>query len=180
VYDEIAFAPRNLGQAERQVETTVKSALGLCDLDYQRLAGRSPFTLSGGEARLIAVAATLATQKKVHIFDEPTVGMDAVNTRKIKELFGKLAGDNTTVIVISHDSDLVYEISDRIYMNLEGRFVTDEKYKLYIHSELFKQAGVDIPSVIKLALQAGQTEKFRSLKINSLDHPICRKAMQNN
>ena len=180
VFDEIAFAPRNLGIPEEMIDEIVTESMELCGLDYERMASRSPFSLSGGEARMAAIASIVSSGKKLMIFDEPTVALDAVYRDKISILLDKLRKMKRAVVVISHDSDFIFENCDRLYLHLSGRFVSDEKYKLYKHSDLFAMAGADVPPVIRLAEKAGQLEKFRSLKINSLSHPLCQKLMKSN
>lgn len=180
VYEEIAFAPRNLGIPEKMIAEIVAESMELCGLDYERMASRSPFSLSGGEARMVAIASIVSSGKKLMIFDEPTVALDATYRDKISTLLDKLRKMKRAVLVVSHDSDFIFENCDRLYLHLDGRFVSDEKYKLYKHSELFNKAGAGIPAVIELAETAGQLEKFRSLKINSLRHPLCQKLMKSN
>ena len=108
VFDDIAFGPRNIGLAKTASETEqiVRNACALIGLDYERFARRSPFTLSGGEARRTALAGVLAMSPQFLLLDEPTAGLDAQGHRFVFKLIDDLCSQGIGVVVVSHEVEL--------------------------------------------------------------------------
>jgi len=106
VEQDVAFGPKNLGVDKDEVEARVKNALTLVGMDYEACKGKSPFDLSGGEKRRVALAGVLAMRPKVLVLDEPTAGLDPEGKREILSLVKKLnVEQGITVIMVSHDAD---------------------------------------------------------------------------
>lgn len=124
VYDEVAFAPRNLGYEEDKVEQSVVEALRAVGLDSAALAGRHPFQLSAGQKRLVALASVLSLKPEMLILDEPTAGLDSAGQAV---LFALLAGLNRraglTVLVCTHHLDAVAALADTVLVLHQGRLV---------------------------------------------------------
>jgi energy-coupling factor transport system ATP-binding protein len=112
VEEDVAFAPRRLGLDEGEVRERVREALGL--LDAGHLAGRSPFALSGGERRRVAIAGVLAMGSEVLVLDEPTAGLDPTARGDLIGLVVRLKASGVTVVIVSHDLDEVAEVADRV------------------------------------------------------------------
>lgn len=119
VEEDVAFAPRRLGLGEEEVRERVRETLGL--LGVGRLAGRSPFALSGGERRRVAMAGVLAMGPEVLVLDEPTAGLDPAARGDLLELVARLRASGISVVFVSHDLDEVAEISDRVCVIEDGR-----------------------------------------------------------
>ena len=117
VEEDVAFAPRRLGLGADEVRERVRETLGL--LDAGHLAARSPFALSGGERRRVAIAGVLAMGPEVLVLDEPTAGLDPTARADLMDLIRRLKASGVTVVFVSHDLDEVAEVVDRACV-LEG------------------------------------------------------------
>lgn len=122
VADELAFAPRNLGCDEGEVDARVRRAADLVGLPSD-LMDRYPFELSGGQARRVAVASVLSLGARVYLLDEPTAGLDAAGRFAMHELARTLAGEGLAVAVISHDIEEWLAVADRVVLMSAGRVV---------------------------------------------------------
>jgi energy-coupling factor transport system ATP-binding protein len=119
VEEDVAFAPRRLGLDEDEVRERVRESLGL--LGVRDLAGRSPFALSGGEKRRVAIAGVLAMGPEVLILDEPTAGLDPATRGELLALIRHLRDAGVSVVLVSHDLDEVAEVADRVCALHDGR-----------------------------------------------------------
>lgn len=124
VYDDIAFGPRNLGFSQAEVEARVEKACELVGLD-KKLLPRSPFELSGGQVRRVAIAGILAIQPKVLILDEPTAGLDPKGRMEILDNIKQLHETGMTVILVSHNMDDVARLCERVMVLEKGTLVFD-------------------------------------------------------
>ncbi len=120
VYEEIAFAPRNWGVPESEVKGRVHEAVAAAGLD-ENLLERSPFQLSGGEKRKVAIASVLSSEPDYLVLDEPTAGLDSFSRREITELLSRLKGKGMGILLITHDLDLALSRSDAILVLDGGR-----------------------------------------------------------
>ena len=119
-------------------------------LSTDSIGGKSPFHLSGGQQRLVALASVLVTNPEVLILDEPTVGSDAQARRRISEIITSLKSDGRTVIIISHDIDFIAPLVDRVVILRDGRIFSDDKaLDTFSNPELLHNAGLEIPSVLR-------------------------------
>jgi energy-coupling factor transporter ATPase len=151
VYDDMAFGPKNLGLPEKEIDDRVKQAMQLMDLSFERFASRSPFSLSGGEQRKTAIAGILAMNPEVLILDEPTCGLDPKSTKEMKKLLQELNSHGMTIILISHNMDLIAEVAHKILLLKEGKVVTFcEKDEFFEDVERIKSAGLNLPQVVEL------------------------------
>jgi len=117
VEEDVAFAPRQLGLDEEEVQERVRESLRA--LGAGELAARSPFALSGGEKRRVAIAGVLAMKPEVLVLDEPTAGLDPATRQELLALILRRAG--ISVVLVSHDLDEVAEVADRVCALEEGR-----------------------------------------------------------
>jgi energy-coupling factor transport system ATP-binding protein len=117
VEEDVAFAPRRLGLDEDDVRERVRGTLEL--LGAHHLAGRSPFALSGGEKRRVAIAGVLAMAPEVLVLDEPTAGLDPATREDLLRVVKSLREGGTSVVIVSHDLDEIAEVADRVCV-LEG------------------------------------------------------------
>ncbi len=128
--------------------------------------------MSGGEARLAALAGGIAAGKSIVILDEPTEELDSAGKRKVRRLILDLAREGKALMVISHDADFIFAVSDIISLWVGKNPETYQKYELYKSRNLFEEAGSDIPKVIRLAVESELEEEFIKSGIDSLDHPL--------
>ncbi len=151
IYKDIAFGPNNLDLSEEEVDKRVRDAMELVGLDFEDLKDRSPFELSGGQKRRVAIAGVLAMKPKVLVLDEPTAGLDPHGRdeilNEVQELFKR---EGITIILVSHSMEDVAKLVDRILVMHQGKIVMDDKTR-----EVFKQAdeleriGLGIPQITK-------------------------------
>lgn len=149
---DVGFGPRNLGLGEAEIASRVKGAITLVGLDYEAIKGRSPFELSGGQMRRVALAGVLAMKPKILVLDEPTAGLDPRGKREILELIKNVKRECPTIVMISHNMDEIAEYCNRIAVlgksKLEGVFTPKE---LFNESELIKRLGLSMPTPAYIA-----------------------------
>lgn len=114
VFDEVAFAARNQGITGDELTTRVRSCLTAVGLDFDTFSPRSPFELSAGEQRRVALAAVLVMESAVCIFDEPTIGLDWVGRRQFVDLLQFLRAQGRIVVVITHDDLIIDSVADKV------------------------------------------------------------------
>lgn len=124
VFDDVAFGPKNMGVTAENLVECVKDALNKVGLDYNKYKDKSPFDLSGGQKRRVALAGVLAMKPKVLVLDEPTAGLDPAGKKEILALIKDLhVSRGLTVVMISHNMDEIADIADRIAVMKEGRIL---------------------------------------------------------
>ncbi len=151
VYSDIAFGPRNLGLSEREIDARVRGSMEKVSLDFEQLAFRSPFSLSGGEQRKAAIAGILALKPEILVLDEPTCGLDARSTREIKGILRELNSAGVTSILISHNMDLIAELTHKIILLDQGGLLAFcEKGEFFEDGDRIRSVGLDLPQVSEL------------------------------
>ena len=121
VAKDVAFGPENLGWPAHRVEEAVEKALTAVGLDAEQFGPRSPMALSDGEKRRVAIAGILAMEPEVLVLDEPTSGLDPRGARRIVSLLKALHREGRTIVLISHDMDLVAEVAEKVIVLDGGR-----------------------------------------------------------
>ncbi len=151
VYEDIAFGPKNMKLTKEEIDVRVKEAIISVGLDFDYVNQKSPFELSGGEKRRVALAGVLAMRPSVLVLDEPTAGLDPRGKREILDLIVNLKKQSgLTVIMISHDMDEVYEYTDRTIVFNNGTVEYDMRtYELFQKADLTK-LGLEIPQMAVL------------------------------
>ncbi len=149
VFDDIAFGPRNLGFSSAQIEERVKQAMQTVGLGFEQFGKRSPFHLSGGEKRRVAIAGVLAIEPQILILDEPTVGLDRTGTDLIEQVILQYHRQGKMAILVSHDIDLVARLAPRIIVIDSGRIVFDGLREMLFgeNRSLLSSVGFDLPEV---------------------------------
>ena len=150
---DIAFGPRNLGLDEDEITQRVKDAMQLVGLEYERSKDKSPFDISGGQKRRVAIAGVIAMKPEILILDEPTAGLDPKGRddilRNIKEIHEK---EKNTIILVSHSMEDVAKLADRLLVMNRGKVeFFDTPKEVFKHEERLKQIGLDVPKVLDLA-----------------------------
>ena len=126
VLGDVAFGPRNFGVAREDAYKLAKNALETVGLDFEQIKSKSPFDLSGGEKRRVALAGVLAMKPQILVLDEPTAGLDPQGKREILSLVKSINKQKgITVVMVSHDMNEVYENADRVIVFRDGGVVYD-------------------------------------------------------
>lgn len=155
VAKDIAFGPLNLGLSEEETGKRVKSAMKFAGLDYDVFAQRSPFRLSGGQQRRVAVAGVIAMHPDYLVLDEPSAGLDPVGRREIFSRISKwFKRGMFSVILVSHNMDDIAKLATRLLVMHEGKLVLDGRpMDLFLHHRRELLAcGVDVPPLTKTLL----------------------------
>ncbi len=152
VYNDIAFGPKNLNLSEEEIDARVRESMELVKLEFEELKDRSPFELSGGQRRRVAIAGVLAMKPDILILDEPTAGLDPKGRDEILDQIKFLHQKyKNTVILVSHSMEDIAKLVDRIVVMHGGRIelhgVPREVFK---QSERLESIGLGIPQITNL------------------------------
>ena len=152
VAKDVAFGPRNLGLGEEEIEERVREAIELVGLDYEKFKDRSPFELSGGQKRRVAIAGVIAMRPEVLILDEPTAGLDPKAHKDVlamTEEVHRRTGNIT--ILVSHNMADIAGLSDKVLVIDSGRMVTIGTPKeVFSHRRELSGVGLDLPPITQL------------------------------
>lgn len=151
VEEEISFALDNFGYPKKTVEERVDWALNLLDLtEYRKV---SPFMLSGGERKRVALASVLAWDPEIVILDEPTIGQDSQQKERLRQFIMQLNRQAKTVIIVTHDIEFVAECQPRIVLMAEGKILGHgEARKVLTDQDLVRRASVVLPEIAQIFL----------------------------
>ena len=153
VYKDIAFGPKNMGLDEREVDRRVREAAGFVGITDRQLQA-SPFDLSGGQKRRVAIAGVIAMEPELLILDEPTAGLDPVGRA---EILGNIESyrkaQNATVMMVSHSMEDVARMTDRLLVLYGSRLIMDAPpAEVFAHAGELVNMGLDIPKVTQIFL----------------------------
>ena len=154
VYKDIAFGPKNMGLSAEEVDRRVREAAGFVGLTEQQLEV-SPFDLSGGQKRRVAIAGVIAMEPEVLILDEPTAGLDPVGR---SEILGNIQSyrkaKNATIMMVSHSMEDVARLTDRLLVMNGSKLAMDAPpAQVFTHAEELTQIGLNIPQVTQVFLE---------------------------
>jgi len=149
VYKDIAFGPTNMKLSAEEIDKRVLSAMELVGLEVERFKDKSPFELSGGEKRRVAIAGVLAMQPEILVLDEPTAGLDPRGKREILDLVKKLNKESgMTIIMVNHDMNEAAEYADRIAVFYDGELVKClPPEEMFDEEDLLRRVGLEIPQM---------------------------------
>ena len=152
VEKDIAFGPKNQGLSPEEIASRVRYAMDCVHLDYDKYAARSPFELSGGQMRRVAIAGVLAMKPAILILDEPTAGLDPRGRDKILTMLEELhARENVTILMVSHSMDDMARLAERLLVMSEGKIVADgTPREVFAREELMTSIGLDVPDAARL------------------------------
>ena len=152
VEDEVAFALKNFGFKEDVIERRITWALNLLGLAQYRET--SPFMLSGGERKRVALASVLAWDPKILILDEPTIGQDYQQKEKLRQFIIQMKTQRKTTIIVTHDVEFVAECNPRVILMRDGKIVADgEAKKILTNTETLYRASIVPPQVTQIFIQ---------------------------
>lgn len=153
---DIAFGPNNLGLDPEEVDRRVKTSMEAVGLDYELFKDKSPFELSGGQKRRVAIAGVIAMKPEVLILDEPAAGLDPGGRDEIFNLIKTLHKENNmTIILSSHSMDDMARLAKTLIVMNKGKveFIGTPKEVFKSNSSRLKEIGLDIPQVLELAIK---------------------------
>lgn len=147
VYAEVAFGPRNMGLDKREIERRVRQALEMAGLEYDAIKDVSPFMLSGGQQRRVALAGILAVEPPVLVLDEPAAGLDPGGRRQILERIKEWQRSRgTTVVLITHNMEDAARYADRMVVLVKGEKWRDgTPRQIFGRPDGLREAGLDLP-----------------------------------
>jgi len=152
VAKDIAFGPKNQGLSAEEIDGRVRYAMECVHLDYDKFAARSPFELSGGQMRRVAIAGVLAMKPSVLILDEPTAGLDPRGRDKILTMLEELhARENTTILMVSHSMDDMARLASRLIVMSGGKIVAEgTPREIFARESMMTSIGLDVPDAARL------------------------------
>ena len=149
---DIAFGPKNQGLSEEEIGQRVRRAMAHVHLDYDKYAERSPFDLSGGQMRRVAIAGVLAMEPKVLILDEPAAGLDPRGRERILGMLQELHREGgVTIVMVSHSMDDCARLATRMIVMSKGELVlTDTPRNVFRQADLMRSIGLGVPEAAEL------------------------------
>jgi energy-coupling factor transport system ATP-binding protein len=149
VEEEIAFALKNFGFEEDAREQRITWALNLLNLTHYRKT--SPFMLSGGERKRVALASVLAWDPQILILDEPTIGQDYQQKEKLRQFIIQMQTQRKTVVIVTHDVEFVAECNPRVVLMKEGQIVADGEGKnILTDTTILSQSSIVLPQIAQI------------------------------
>lgn len=153
VLKDVMFGPKNFGMSSEQAEQAAKHAIELVGLDFEKISDRSPFELSGGQKRRVAIAGVLAYNPEILILDEPTAGLDPTGKKDILDLVTKLKNEKIikTIVMISHNMDEIAAYTSRIIVLHNSHLIYDTTpEELFSKADKLTEIGLDLPQSVKI------------------------------
>lgn len=162
---DVAFGPKNLGLSDDEVNKRVREAIDLVGLDFEEIRERSPFELSGGQKRRVAIAGVIAMGPEVLILDEPTAGLDPKAHKDVLKMIvdvHKKTGNIT--ILVSHNMDDIAMLSDKVLVIDSGKVVTiGTPEEVFSQKELLREVGLELPPITNFT----ETLREKNISIRS-------------
>ena len=147
VLKDVAFGPQNFGVSEDEAEKIAREKLAMVGID-ESLFDRSPFELSGGQMRRVAIAGILAMEPAILVLDEPTAGLDPLGRKELMNLFKKLHQSGMTIVLVTHLMDDVAEYANQVYVMEKGRLVKGGKPSDVFQDVVFmKEVQLGVPKI---------------------------------
>ena len=166
VLKDVAFGPQNFGVSVEEAGAIAREKLALVGID-ESLFERSPFELSGGQMRRVAIAGILAMEPKILVLDEPTAGLDPIGRKELMTLFKKLHQDGITIVLVTHLMDDVAEFADQVYVMEKGKMVKSGVPSLVFQNvEFMEKIQLGVPKITRFAQRlAERGVSFKQLPI---------------
>ena len=163
VYKDIAYGPKNMKLSDEEIDKRVRSTIRFVGLDESYL-DKSPFELSGGEKRRVAIAGVMAMKPQIIVFDEPTAGLDPKGRQDIIKIINDYRNaTNATVIIISHSMEDMAVMADKLLVLSKGEVVMfDKTEKVFLQGDKLREIGLNVPIV---------TRVFDALRQKGIDLP---------
>lgn len=177
VEKDVAFGPRNLDLSEEEIAARVKEAIELVGLNYEEIRERSPFDLSGGQKRRVAIAGVIAMKPEVLILDEPTAGLDPKAHRDILQMIETIhEHEKNIIILVSHNMDDIARLSDKVLVMEGGKLVMQGTPEdIFTEEEKMEAIGLALPQpaqLMKLAREKGLEFGGSFLTVDQLEDAL--------
>lgn len=151
VLEDVVFGPQNFGVSKEEAERVAREKLLLVGIS-EDLFVRSPFELSGGQMRRVAIAGILAMEPEVLVLDEPTAGLDPLGRKELMELFSHLHNDGMTIVLVTHLMDDVANFADTVYVMEKGRLIRSGNPKdIFQDVDFMENIQLGVPKITKFA-----------------------------
>ncbi len=171
VWEEVAFSAKNFGYSNEEINDRVRKALEAVGFPVEQSRIKDPFSLQKGERQRIAVASVLATRPTILIFDEPTTGLDAKDTKRMMDMIRELNELGHTIIMITHAMNLVGEYAQRCVLLKEGRIVAEGSPRtIFSQDSLIQSGSLALPPVTVF----GRQWEYTFLTVEEVRRAICR------
>ena len=149
---DVGFGPRNLGLSAAEVDDRVREALQQVGLQVGEIGERSPFELSGGQMRRVAIAGVLAMRPEVLVLDEPAAGLDPAGRRALLEMIASLHRAGTTIVMVSHSMEDMANLATRLAVMAHGELVMSGTPKeVFGRGAALAEMGLDVPAAVRTA-----------------------------
>ena len=157
VDDEIAFALKNFGYESEAIEKRIDWAVNLLGISQYRKT--SPFMLSGGERKRVALASVLAWDPQVLVLDEPTIGQDHQQKENLRQFIMQLQTQGKTIVTVTHDVEFVAECNPRVVLMRQGKIIADGEGKnILTDPKLLEQSSIVLPQIAQIFTQLNEAE----------------------
>lgn len=161
--DEVGFGPRNMGWSIEKINQSVKESLRSVDLDFPGAESVHPYGLSKGQRQRLAVAAILSMQPELIVVDEPTTGQDRRQSAQIMDILESYNQKGHTIIVITHDMELVLRYAKRVVVMSNGQILADDSPEdIFSKTHVLKEASITPPQIVDLNLRLNTPTLFRN------------------
>lgn len=149
VYDDLAFALRNIGMDEKNIKVRINKALEA--VNGEDFIDRPVHSLSFGQKKRVAIASVIAMDNDLVLLDEPTAGLDPESTRATVDIIKSMYKKGKKIIITSHDMNLIYGICDYVYVLNQGRIISEGNVEeVFVDEEKIEEAGLELPWLVKL------------------------------
>lgn len=149
VYDDLAFALRNIGMDEKSIKIRIDKALEA--VNGKEFIDRPVHSLSFGQKKRVAIASVIAMNNELILLDEPTAGLDPESTKAIVEIIKSVHKKGKKIVITSHDMNLIYDICDYIYVLNRGKIISEGNVEeVFIEEDKIEEAGLELPWLVKL------------------------------
>ena len=154
VYDDIAFALRNIGTDEDIIKVRINQALDA--VNGKDFIDRPVHSLSYGQKKRVAIASVIAMNNDLILLDEPTAGLDPESTKAIVEIIKSLHNKGKKIVITSHDMNLIYDICDYVYVLNKGKVINEGSTEdVFLNERIINEAGLELPWLVKLNKNMG-------------------------
>lgn len=178
VFRDTAFGLKHSGMKKSEVEAAVREAIELVGFDYNKVKDKSPLGFSGGEKRKLAIAGILAIKPKILLLDEPVAGLDPLGRTAFLNLLKGLNENGTTIIMVSHNADVLSEYASRIILMKNGRIAADGSTEDILSDyDMLHKGGIcagQVKSIAKMLCNNGVDISEKTVRFNQLIDEICR------
>ena len=179
VAKDVAFGPKQIGISGDELDHAVREAIALTGLDYDKVAECSPFELSGGQKRRVAIAGVLAMKPEVLILDEPTAGLDPVAHREVLNLIRNIHQQSgMTILLVSHNMGDIAELADHVLVMDDGHLVMNgTPSEVFSQGEKLRAIGLNVPPAMEMMEKLH--ERIPEIEASALTIPAAAEAIAN-